>query len=99
MRPANEVLDLVLVHVAQGHGVDLDLEPGAVGRLDAAQHLREIAPAGDGPELGGIERVERDVDAGHAAIGKRLGVLRELAAIGGQRELVEAVGRDGATAR
>ena len=53
-------------------------------------HLGEVASAGDGPELVGIERVERDIDARHAAIGKRLGVTGELAAIGGERELVEA---------
>ena len=39
MRPADDVLDLVLVHVAQRHGVDLDLEAGAVGRVDAAHAL------------------------------------------------------------
>ena len=86
----NKRLDLVLVHAAERHRVDLDLDAGAVGRVDAVHHLREIAPAGDRLELRRIERVERDIDAGDAAVRERLGIAGELAAIGGERELVEA---------
>ena len=39
MGPADHVLDLVFVHPAQRHGVDLDLEPGALGRVDAMHAL------------------------------------------------------------
>jgi hypothetical protein len=67
----------------------LILRPGAVRRLDPSHHLGEIALAGNGPEFAGIERVERDVDTGDAASGKRLGMKRELAAIGGEGKLVE----------
>ena len=66
-------------------------KPGARRRVDAAQHLREVASPGDLPEFRGVERVERDIDAGHAASGERLGMVRKLACIGGQRQLVEAL--------
>ena len=39
------------------------LQPGGLRGIDAGQHLVEVAPARDGAELVGIERVERDVDA------------------------------------
>ena len=68
----------------------LILRPARSAASMPLHHLSEIAAAGDGPEFGGIERVERDVDALHAASGKRLGVKGELAAVGGERELVEA---------
>ena len=38
----------------------------------------------------GIKRIERDIDAGDAVIRELLGVARKLAAVGGERELVEA---------
>ncbi len=45
----------------------LTLRPAALAALDAVQHGVELAPAGDGGELVRIERVDRDVDALHAA--------------------------------
>ena len=39
--------------------------------------------------LSGVERVERDVDALHAAVGELGAYLGELRAIGGERQLVE----------
>ena len=41
----------------------LTLQPGRLRGIDAGQDLVELAPARDGAELVGVERVERDVDA------------------------------------
>ncbi len=67
--------DLVLVHALERDRVDLDLQPRRLRGVDAGEHLGEIAPAGDGAEFFGIERVERNVDALHAAGGKLGGVF------------------------
>ncbi len=53
---------------------------------DAFLHLGEIAPAGDLLELGGIERIDRDIDPPHPMAGKFSGIFRKLAAIGGERQ-------------
>ena len=47
--------------------------------------------AGNGAELGRIERVEGDVEPDDAAIGESLGIAVQLAAIGGERQFVEPV--------
>ena len=67
----------------------LTFRPGGVRRVDPRHHLVEVAPARHGAELVGIERVERDVDPPHAAIGELGGEAGELRAVGGQRQLVE----------
>ena len=87
--PRDEGVQFVVVDALQRHGVDLDLEPGLGGGVDAVHHLGEPAPAGDPPELRLVEGVERDVDALHAAVGELAGEAAELAAVGGQRQLVE----------
>ena len=87
--PGDEILDLVLVDAAQGHGVDLDPEAGGAGRVDARHHLAEPAPARDLGELVGIARVEGDVHPAHARGVEPLRMARQLAAVGGERELVE----------
>src|SRR5262245_27809868 len=91
MRPADKVLKLVLVHASERNRVDFDLEPGMVSRIDAAHHLSMVAPACDCPELVGVERVERHVDALDVALGKFRRITGELAAVGGERQLVEPV--------
>ena len=98
MRPADKVLELVLVHASERNRVDLDLEPGTVSRIDAAHHLSELAPAGDRPELIWVERIKRNVDALDAALGKFRRITGELAAVGGERQLVEAVAEMGKAA-
>ena len=92
VRPTTRSLDLVLVDALQRHGVDLDLEAGRLRRVDAAQHLFEIAPAGDRLELLRVQRVERDVDPPDAGGLSSPANLVELAAVGGQRQLVERTG-------
>ena len=73
--------------------IDLDLEPGRLRGIDPGQDLVQLAPARDGAELVGIERVEGDIDAPHAMVGELARVFRQLRAIGGERELVERAGR------
>ncbi len=79
----------LVVEALERDGVELDLEARLARGLDAAQDLVEIAPARDGAEFRGVERVERDIDAPDAAIREFGGVARELRAVGRQRQLVE----------
>ena len=75
MRPFDERDELVLVDALERDRVDLHREAGVLGGLDAVEHLVEVAPARDRAEFGGIERVERDVDALHAVGGELAGVF------------------------
>ena len=59
--------------------------------LDPAEHLRQIAVAGDVPEPLGIAAVEADVDAANPGASKIAGEAREPRAVGRHRQLVEAV--------
>jgi hypothetical protein len=43
----------------------LTRRPAGLRRVDAGQHLRQAAPAGDLGELRLVERVERDIDPAH----------------------------------
>ena len=70
----------------------LTASPARLRGLDAGQHLVEVAPAGDGAELLRIERVERDVDAPDAVAGEFGSIFAELAAVGGERQLLERAG-------
>ena len=90
--PGDEVVQLVLVDALERDGVDLDPEPGLDRGVDAVHHLGEAAPAGDLRELRGVERVERDVDPPDAAVGELGREAAELAAVGGQRQLLERAG-------
>ena len=91
VRPVDQVAEFVLVDALERDGVDLDREPGRLRGVDAGQHLVQLAPAGDGAEFVRLERVERDIDAPHA-VRQFAGVLGELRAVGGQRQLVERAG-------
>ncbi len=85
----DQVVDLVVVGPLQGHGVDLDLKARRLGRLETGHDGRKIAPAGDGAEAVGLQRIEREVDAGDAGVLEVLGKALELAAVGGERQLIE----------
>src|ERR1700686_5716776 len=89
MRPGREVAELVLVDALEGDRVDLPPQAGGERGVDAGHDLVELAPARDGAELVGIERVERDVDALDAVTGELTGIFRQLRAVGGDGELVE----------
>lgn len=63
--------------------------PAALGGVEPLHDAVEIAPAGDVAEFVAVERIERHVDAAHAAIGEFRGEFRKLRAVGGQRQLGE----------
>ena len=67
----------------------LTWRPAAFRRRDAGHHLVVLAPAGDRLEARGIQGVERDVDAPHAVLVQLGGEALELAAVGGDGQLVE----------
>ena len=79
VRPGHQVADFVFVDALERDRVDLDLQPGGLRGIDAGQHLVEIAPARDGAELVGIERVERDIDALDAVRLELGGIFRRVA--------------------
>jgi hypothetical protein len=81
--------ELVLVEALERDGVDLDLEARGLRRVDALEHLRQAAPAGDLGEFRLVERVERDVHAAHAR-GVEVGrEAVELGAVRGEGEFLE----------
>ena len=94
---ATMAVELVVVDALQRHGVQLHLASpaSALAAKMPSITLSKLAPAGDRLELVGIQRVDRDVDPAHARDGMQLlGEARQLAAVGGQRQLFErAVGR------
>lgn len=89
MRPAQHLRYLGVVEILQRHRVELDLQPCRLRGVDALHDLVEMAPAGDGVELVGVERVQRDIDALDAAIGELGGKTRQLRTIGGQRQFFQ----------
>ena len=94
MGPLDEWDEFVLVDTLEGDGIDLDLEPGGLGGVDPGHHLIQLAPARDGAEFVGIERIERHIDAPHAMARELVGIFRQLRAVGRQSELVERAGRE-----
>ena len=90
--PGDEIVEFVLVDAAQRDRVDLDREPGPLRGGEPVEHLVEPAAPGDLGELGGVERIDRDIDPAHAAFAQLVGVARELAAVGRQGQLVERAG-------
>ena len=87
--PADQAVELVVVDALEGDSVDLDRQPRPLGRFQALHDPVQLAPAGDRGELVRIERVERDVDPPHPQVGQLPGVAGQLAAVGGQGQLVE----------
>ena len=86
--PADHFLEFAVVHAAQRNGVDLDRQAGALGRVEPAHHLVEIAPAGELAELVRVERVHRHVHAPNADVGQFLRILGQLTAVGGEGEFL-----------
>ena len=87
MRPAQHVGQLGFVDALQRHGIELDLQAGGECGIDTLHHLGKVAPARDGVEFFGIQRVEGDIDAPDAAIGQLAGIFCKLGAVGRQRQL------------
>jgi len=87
--PADQVVEFHVVDAAQRHGIDLDVQAGLLGGIEAAHHLVKVAPARQFAKLVLVECVHRHIQPAHADRGQLLGVLGELAAVGGQGELAE----------
>ena len=59
-------------------------------RFETRQHRVEIAPPRDGAEPVGLQGVDGYVDAFHAHVLQRRGKVLEPAAVGGERQLLQA---------
>src|SRR5436305_1639161 len=66
--PGQEIVELVLIDPAQRHGIDLDREPGILGRREPFENNLEPAAARNLGEFRGVERVDRYIDPTYAAL-------------------------------
>ena len=73
-------------------------KPGPLGGEDAGQHLVQAVAPRELAETLRVERVEADVDAPQPGVEKRLGLLGEQDAVGGQAEVADA-GNGGRSSR
>src|SRR5262249_51229424 len=89
MGPFEQAWKLVFVDALEWHGVDLDLESGRAGRLDAGEHLVQRSPARYRAKFFGVQRVERDVDPADAGGAQIVRIFFQLRAIGRQSQFVE----------
>ena len=89
MGPFGKANDVGQIVVSQGDGVDLDRDPGGNRGVDPGDHAAKVAAAGDPGVSRGVEAIERDVGAADAMRGERHGMIGEVRAVGGQRQLVE----------
>src|SRR5215472_3463418 len=92
MGPFEQAWKLIFVDALECHGVDLDLEYGRAGRLDAGKHLVQRSPARYRAKFFGVQRVERDVDPADAGGAQIVRIFFELRAVGRHREFVELAG-------
>ena len=89
--PLHQIEQLAVVDALEGYGVDLDAQAGSGRGPDPLQHLGQAAPPGDCRELVSVQRVQRHVHAPDTDIGQFRRVAGQLAAVGGQGQLVQAV--------
>ena len=68
MRPADHVLDFILVHALERNGIEFDGYSCRLGGVNACKHLVEVTPSRDFPKLRRIKRVERHIDPANTAI-------------------------------
>ena len=87
--PLHQRKQLDLGKAFQRHSIDLDAHAGGGGGADALQHRGQLAAPGQLRKPCGVQRVERDIHPPHPAGGQIGGMGRKLAAIGGQRQLVQ----------
>ena len=81
--------ELVVVDAVQRDRVGLDAQAGRDRGVDAGEHAAELAATGDGAKPIGVERVERDVDAGEARARERRRKLGEHVAVRGHHDLLD----------
>ena len=83
VRPPDHGLEFVFVDPFERNDIDFDGESGPLRRVDAGQHAGEIAAPSDRLESSGIERIQRNVDAPHAAACEIVCEPRQLRAVRG----------------
>ena len=89
-RQANKVADLIVIHAAEQHAVELDvLEARALRRLDAAQRVFQLACARDLAVALRSERIKTDVQPVHAGCLQRRSQLFQPRAVRGQAKLLD----------
>ena len=96
MGPFDQERDFILVEALQRHGVELDLEPGLLGRGDSPQHVGQPVAAAEPFEQRAVHRIERDVDPPDPRGGKIAGVFLQLGAVGGERQFLQPVSQPAA---
>ena len=85
-----KVADLIVIHAAEQHAVELDvLEARALRRLDAAQHVFQLTCARDLAVALRSERIKTDVQPVHAGFLQRRGQLFQPRAVRGQAKLLD----------
>src|SRR3546814_310069 len=87
--PGDLRFDLAFVDPFERHHVDLDGEARRPSGLDTAQHLVEIAPAGDRAEPIRVPAVEADVYPADPAFAEASGHRSELGPVGRHGDLVQ----------
>ena len=92
VRPGDHGGQLGAVVAGERHGVDLHLQPRRRRRLNASQHLGEVAAPSEGLEEVGLQRVEGDVDALDAEPCQLARELFQPRAIGGEGQLFQCAG-------
>ena len=93
-RQAQKILDLVIVHAAHQHGVQLQiLKSGILRCPDARKGVLQISTTGDFPESLRPQGVQTDVQPVHSGFLQGLCQFRQQAAVGGEAKLLQF--RDG----
>ncbi len=87
--PLDHRRDGLGVVVLERHGVDLDLQPGTLGRLDPGLDLGEVTAPGDPAERVRIQAVEGDVEPPHAQTRQLCGEFGQPGAVGGEGQLLQ----------
>ena len=82
-------MDFPLGAIPQGDRVDLHREPGRPRGVDPLQNLRERTSAREQPEPLRVQRIQGNVDAPHAELGKLIGKVRKPRAIRCKRQLAQ----------
>ena len=64
---ADQAVHLHLSAAAQAHDIDLHCKTGRTSGIDPVEHICKRAATGERPITIGVERIERNIDASHAA--------------------------------
>ena len=97
--PGDQVVELVLVDALQRHGVDLDREAGVFGRSMPSITWSSLPQRVMAGNFSGSSVSSETLMRRTPAAASSLGVAGELAAVGGERQLVERAGRQMAAER